>query len=82
MTREEVPALIRDLLRDLQLSRQTEQASPSSPYGPNAGGWENPDLESFLDAMAAWIEDMDDRLPISPSWDTFRDILLAAKSYE
>jgi hypothetical protein len=82
MTREEVPAFIRDLLRELHLSRQAERVSPSSPYGPNTGGWENPDLESFLDAMASWFEDMDDRLPISPSWGTFRDMLLAAKAYE
>jgi hypothetical protein len=44
--------------------------------------WENSDLGRFLEAMHAWTEDMDERVPASPSWRTFADILYAAKIYE
>lgn len=82
MEREAFIAFIRELQADLNASQRAEQASPSSPYSPDAGGWENPDLSSYLEAMAAWIEDMGDRLPTSPTWATFHDILSAAKIYE
>jgi len=82
MDKESLSTFIRDLRADLQASQHTETVQPSSPYGPNAGAWENADLASFLDAMASWIEDMGERLPTSPTWETFRDILSAAKIYE
>ena len=51
--------------------------------------WENPDLASFLDAIAAWVKDMDgyylsrgEPVPATPSWKTFGRILLAARVYE
>ena len=51
-----------------------------------AGGreleWENSNLGRFLEAMHAWIQDMDQRIPEQPSWRTFADILYAAKIYE
>jgi hypothetical protein len=31
-----------------------EKASPSSPYGPGANGWENGTIEAFLDAASEW----------------------------
>ena len=82
MDREAFIAFIRELQTDLDSSQRAEKVSPSSPYGPKAGGWENADLPSFLDAMASWIEDMGDRIPTSPTWETFHDILSAAKIYE
>jgi hypothetical protein len=55
----------------------------------NAGQWENPDLASFLEALAAWVKDMDgyyknrgEAVPEHPAWDTFARILLAARVYE
>ena len=55
----------------------------------NPDGWENGDLESFLDAMATWIEDMDgyyinrgEPVPQQPNWQVLADILRAAKIYE
>lgn len=52
-------------------------------------GWENPDLESFLRAWAAWLEDMDqfflnraEPVPSSPSWQLIAQMLLAARVYE
>ena len=51
--------------------------------------WENADLPSYLEAMAAWIADMDGyyanigkSCPEEPSWRTLAEILLAASQYE
>jgi hypothetical protein len=51
--------------------------------------WENPTLESFLEAMQRWIESMDgwyanrgEDPPVAPSWRTFAHILYASKIYE
>lgn len=52
-------------------------------------GWANADLPSFLEAMAAWIDDMDgyyanqgQPIPTTPSWRTVADILMAGRCYE
>jgi hypothetical protein len=47
----------------------------------NKTKWENDNLERFLEAMSAWLADKDD-LPEKPDWETFRQLLLAAKIYE
>lgn len=70
------------LRTDWEASRAEESAQPTSPYGPSACEWENPDLGCFLDAMHAWTEDMGDRVAPQPSWRTFADMLMAAKIYE
>jgi len=70
------------LSADLEASRVAEQVSPSSPFGPAARGWENPDLGRFLDAMVAWTDDMGERVPTAASWRTFAEMLCAAKVYE
>lgn len=51
--------------------------------------WENGDLGSYLEAMAAWLEDMDGyyankgmRVPDVPSWELLAEILQAARIYE
>ena len=53
------------------------------------GQWENGTLERFLGALASWIEDMDGYyrnhgrdVPITPSWRTIGEMLIAAKMYE
>lgn len=72
-----------DALRaDWEKSRISELTNPSSPYGPNALEWENPQLGPFLEAMQRWSEDMGERLPEEPSWNTFATMLIAAKIYE
>jgi hypothetical protein len=70
------------LRADWEASRSEESTQPSSPYGPDARGWENPDLGCFLEAMQAWTEDMGDRVAPQPSWRTFAGMLMAAKIYE
>ena len=56
----------------------------------NPSSWENPTVDKFLDAMAAWVRSMDNYYQkigeeppgSSPSWSVFADILTAAKIYE
>lgn len=51
--------------------------------------WENNDLPHFLEALRAWVADMDGYflnqgrpVPQQLDWKTFADILMAAKMYE
>ncbi|MFC5473996.1 DUF7660 family protein [Paraherbaspirillum soli] len=51
--------------------------------------WESTRLESFLEALSAWITDMDGYYinqgilpPEQPTWKTVAEMLLAAKTYE
>lgn len=51
--------------------------------------WENRDLSSFLEAMGAWVEEMEgyyrnrrEPVPDQPTWKTLAEILLASKVYE
>lgn len=55
----------------------------------NPDAWENATLGSFLDALAAWTNDMDgyyrninEEAPVAPQWKTFADMLAAARVYE
>ena len=51
--------------------------------------WVNRSLESFLEALGAWVEDMDGYyvnqgkpVPTQPDWKLIGNILMAAKVYE
>jgi hypothetical protein len=73
-SREELAAFVGSLRKDLDANREE---------------WENPTLESFLEAMESWIEAMDgyylnkgEASPESPTWQTFALILHASKIYE
>lgn len=51
--------------------------------------WENHDLGSYLEAMAAWLDDMDgyyknrgEPVPAQPDWKVLAQILAAARVYE
>ena len=51
--------------------------------------WENADLPRFLDAMAAWLTDMDgyfsnvgQQVPQQPDWHLLGTMLMAARTYE
>lgn len=55
----------------------------------NHSKWENSDLESFLGAIAAWVDDIEGYyqnkglpLPLQPDWNVFGQILAAARIYE
>jgi hypothetical protein len=51
--------------------------------------WENNTLDAYLEAIAAWVKDMDgyyrnrgDTAPQHPTWRHVGEILLAARIYE
>ncbi|MEH7356242.1 hypothetical protein V7150_22260 [Neobacillus drentensis] len=55
----------------------------------NKDEWENITLEDFLEAMEAWVNDMEgyysnsnQSVPKQPSWKTIADILYASSMYE
>ncbi len=55
----------------------------------NPGDWENKSLESYLEAIASWTQDMEGYfhnnnlpLPKDINWKIFANILIAAKMYE
>jgi hypothetical protein len=73
-SRADVVAFVRHLQRDLEEHHDE---------------WENDDLGRYLEALAAWVEDMDgfyenvgEPLPDRPDWRMLGRILMAAKSYE
>lgn len=72
--REELIQFIHSLRKDLQTNKEE---------------WENTTLEDFLEAMAAWVNDMEgyylhsnEPMPTQPSWKTIADILYASSKYE
>jgi len=73
-SREDLIKFINQLRFDLQI---------------NKGEWENVTLEDYLEAMEAWVNDMDgyylnvnQPVPKQPSWKTIADILYASSMYE
>jgi hypothetical protein len=55
----------------------------------NTAKWENPTLESYLAALASWLEASDHAyanqgrpIPVTPSWQSVAEMLIAAKVYE
>jgi hypothetical protein len=70
-----------DFARFVQALLQDWQCRP--------GDWENQDLGSYLEAVAAWAADMEghyknrgEGLPEQPTWKMMGQILLAAQVYE
>lgn len=47
----------------------------------NTASWENQTLESFLEAMEAWLSDSNSASS-TPTWSIFATSLLAGKAYE
>ncbi len=73
-SRDDLVAFVRELLRDLST---------------NPRGWENNTLETYLEALAAWTNDLEgfyrnrgEPVPETPSWKLFGEVLLAASLYE
>ncbi|MEY4591066.1 MAG: hypothetical protein RL497_3142 [Pseudomonadota bacterium] len=58
-------------------------------FRSDSANWENQDLPSFLEAIAAWSKDMDGfyanqgrAIPKDINWKVFAEILYAARVYE
>ncbi|MFJ9929095.1 hypothetical protein ACIRU5_24085 [Streptomyces misionensis] len=73
-SREDLAAFVRSLRRS---------------HAEDGSSWENPDLPSFLEALAAWIDDADGwygntgrELPPGGDWTFFARALQAAVVYE
>ena len=71
---------------DREASIEQEKVTPSSPYGPDARGWENTTIERFFDTAVRWARDSVNGTPFykrpDNPWRRCADILFAAISYE
>lgn len=78
-------AFARALAADRAHSVLVEAIKSSSPYGPDAGGWENKSIEGFLEAAISWAEDTNfgrtQALDDNP-WKRFAVFLYLGKIYE
>ena len=74
------------LIADRRLAVAMQKESPTSPWGPDAGGWENTSIENFLGSAVAWATDSNfgtnQGLSASNPWKRFAVFLLAGKIYE
>jgi hypothetical protein len=66
-TRQDVVETLNSLLVDLQA---------------NPDGWENPTLERYLEAMAAWLDSARLRQTDEVSWELLCDLFEAGRVYE
>jgi hypothetical protein len=76
----------RRLEKDRRDSIREEALHPSSPYGPDARGWENISIEAFLESAIAWAEDSEfgrtQGLASASPWRLMANFLYAGKFYE
>ncbi|MGE3805956.1 MAG: hypothetical protein AB7K24_14885 [Gemmataceae bacterium] len=73
------------LLADRRDAMEKERLNPSSPYGPDANGWENTTIDRFLEAALAWARAEVTQRKVfceEPGWKAFANFLMAGKSYE
>lgn len=79
-------AFARALAEDRAAAVQAEAEEPAAPYGPNAGGWENTSIESFLESAIAWAEGSNfgarQGLATASPWKQFAAFLYCGKIYE
>lgn len=81
-------AFLEALAADWEDGLAKEKVDASSPYGPNANGWENTTVGAVLDAAVRWAEASRHGLPLagySPSpnpWKRCADIIYMGKIYE
>jgi hypothetical protein len=74
---------VQALIEDRKSAITAERAEPSSRYGPDAGGWENTKIDTYLSAAARWAEDTNfgELSPDNP-WKQFAVMLYCGKIYE
>lgn len=88
--RESFLGFVRALVADRVAAVEAEKRNPTDPcvlrLVPDAGGWYNFTVESYLDAAVSWAEDTNmgesQGLPADPSWKAFALFLLCGKIYE
>jgi hypothetical protein len=83
---ESLLAFIAALAKDRRDAVVAEKDNPSSPFGPDAGGWENTSIEDFLEGATAWVKatnfDLTQGLPAGNPWKRFAVFLYLGKTYE
>jgi len=74
------------LMQDRIAAVNAEAKIDSSPYGQDAGNWENVSIERFLESAIAWAEDSNfganQGMEAANPWKKFAAFLYAAKIYE
>jgi hypothetical protein len=83
-------AFVRALVADREVAVEAEMRKPTDPRllggVPDAGGWYNFTVESYLSASLSWAEDtgmgVSQGLSPEPSWRAFAVFLLCGKIYE
>ena len=67
----------------LRADLRRELARPPEEVAFGAGEWSHPDLDAFLETLGRWLTDSEelDRLDRT-TWQTFAEMLLAARVYE
>ena len=84
--RDSFLAFVAAMVEDREASVAAERVAPSSPYGPDANGWENVTIEGFLFAALRWAEStgmgVSQGLAAGPSWQAFAVFLSCGKGYE
>ena len=77
---------VRALIADRLASVAAESTSPSNPYGPAAGGWENTTIEAFLEAAVRWADSsgfiQTEGIEGANPWHAFANFLYCGKIYE
>lgn len=84
--RESFFAFVQALIDDREAAIKQEKVTPSEPYSPDAGGWENVTIERYLDAALTWAKatnmGISQGFPEEASWRAFAVFLYAGKIYE
>jgi hypothetical protein len=89
--KESFLAFVRELIKDRENAVKKERKNPSSPYGADAGGWENATIEGYLESAVAWAEDSqfgskmafpEYELSNVSEWRIFAAFLMAGRVYE
>ncbi|MGY3451338.1 DUF7660 family protein [Bradyrhizobium sp. USDA 4353] len=79
-------AFVHALVADRVSAVESEKVQPSSPWGPDAGGWENTRIETYLEAAAAWAASTDfgiaQGIAADNLWRRFAQFLFIGKIYE
>ena len=88
-TEEDFIRFAKELLADWREEQEQLKAHPGPLYGPGPNGWENGDIDGFLEAMIGYAEDGGRHSPIGikqydapPTWSRFAFLLLAGSRYE
>ena len=79
--RESFLDFVRDLVADRIAAAQAERENPDQRY-ETFRGWQNSDIETYLECAVAWAEVHDFFAHPEPSWRAFAEFLFAGKIYE